>query len=240
MRDPGHRRAVCLHAHRVDHGHRSAIVGQLADRSVIEAIIAPPGAAFLLEARNWTDWPVATRCAREHARASAIPSAAHDGAPTARNRPEVTAGMLAAAALAWWWTVQRMLGVDASPGASLGTLGWFTGSWALMMAAMMLPSFAPTLAAYASRERAREPSRWLLFACGYLLVWTSAGLLAYGLYAAGKTLLSSELSWHGGGRWLAGGLIAVAAAYRFSPLKRACLARCRGQLAGPHATPQAG
>ena len=40
------------------------------------------------------------------------------------------AALLAAAGLAWWWTVERMAGMDAGPGGRLGTLGWFTGSWA--------------------------------------------------------------------------------------------------------------
>jgi hypothetical protein len=47
----------------------------------------------------------------------------------ARKQPGVVAGLLAAAGLAWWWTVARMAGMDAGPGTDLGTLGWFTGSW---------------------------------------------------------------------------------------------------------------
>ena len=55
----------------------------------------------------------------------------------ARKHPEVVAGLLLTAAVAWWWTVKRMAGMDAGPGTELGTLGWFTGSWVVMMAAMM-------------------------------------------------------------------------------------------------------
>src|SRR5581483_4520082 len=113
-----------------------------------------------------------------------------------RKRPEVFAGLLAAAGLGWWWTVQRMAGMDSGPGTDLGTLGWFTGSWALMMAAMMLPSFAPTLAAYLTVTRRRGPGRWLPFTFGYLLVWTTAGLVAYGLFELDKELLGGELAWH--------------------------------------------
>jgi predicted metal-binding membrane protein len=148
----------------------------------------------------------------------------------ARRRPEVAAGLLAAAALAWWWTVRRMAGMDAAPGADLGTLGWFTGTWVVMMAAMMLPSFAPRLAGYAALTRGRRPSRLLLFSCGYLLAWAVAGLAAYALFELGKGVLAGELAWHGGGRWLSGGLLALAAAYQLTPLKRAYLTRCREQL----------
>ena len=148
----------------------------------------------------------------------------------ARNQPAVVAGLLATAGLAWWWTVERMAGMDASPGADLGTLGWFTGSWLVMMAAMMLPSFAPTLTAYATLTHRPEPSRCVLFASGYLLAWTTAGVLAYGAFELGKNSLGSDLAWHDGGRWLSGSVVAAAAAYEFLPLKRECLMRCRGQL----------
>jgi predicted metal-binding membrane protein len=147
-----------------------------------------------------------------------------------RKRPEVLAGLLAVAGLGWWWTVQRMAGMDSGPGTDLGTLGWFTGSWAVMMAAMMLPSFAPTLAAYATVSRGRGSGRWLPFTCGYLLVWMAAGLLAYGLFELGKELFGGGLAWHDGGRWVSGAVILGAAAYELIPLKRACLTRCRGQL----------
>jgi predicted metal-binding membrane protein len=152
-----------------------------------------------------------------------------------RHHPAIAAALLATAAAAWWWTVERMAGMDAAPGTSLGTLGWFTTTWVVMMAAMMLPSFAPTLAAYATVTPARRPARPVLFACGYLLAWTAAGVVAYELFALGRQLLGGELAWHDGGRWLSAAVIAAAAAYQFSPLKHASLARCRGELATPPA-----
>jgi predicted metal-binding membrane protein len=150
--------------------------------------------------------------------------------PAIREYPHAAVGLLAAAALAWWLAVGRMAGMDAGPGTALGTIGWFTGSWVLMMAAMMLPSLSPTLAAYATRAGARGPARWLMFACGYLLVWTGAGLAAYGIFELGKSLFGSDLAWHNAGRWASAGVIAAAAAYEFVPLKEACLERCRGQI----------
>jgi hypothetical protein len=70
----------------------------------------------------------------------------------AREHPGVVAGILAAAGLAWWLTIERMAGMDAGPGTDLGTLGWFTGVWAVMMAAMMLPSWRGTAAGVGSRR----------------------------------------------------------------------------------------
>jgi predicted metal-binding membrane protein len=138
----------------------------------------------------------------------------------------VVAALLAAAALAWWSTADRMAGMDAGPGTALGSVGWFTGVWATMMAAMMLPSLAPAAASFAGSVR-RELGRVLLFAGGYLLVWSAAGIGAYGLFELGKSLFVGSLAWHSGGRWLAAGVLAFAALYQLTPLKQASLLRCR-------------
>lgn len=137
--------------------------------------------------------------------------------------------LLAATGLAWFSTAERMAGMNAGPGTDLGGLGWFTGVWAVMMAAMMLPSLAPTAAVYAALVR-REPSRMLLFTGGYLLVWSAAGVLAYGLFELGKSLFAGALEWHSGGRWLAAGVLVLAALYQLTPFKRAFLTRCRSPL----------
>jgi predicted metal-binding membrane protein len=141
----------------------------------------------------------------------------------------MVAALLVAAGLAWWSTAERMAGMDAGPGAALGSVGWFTGVWATMMAAMMLPSLAPTAAVFAVLVR-RELSRILLFAGGYLLVWSVVGIGVYGLFELGKSLFGGSLAWHGGGRWLAAGVLALAALYQLTPLKRAFLSRCRHPL----------
>jgi predicted metal-binding membrane protein len=134
------------------------------------------------------------------------------------------------AALAWWSTADRMTGMDAGPGTDLGAFGWFLGVWVVMMAAMMLPSLAPTVALYAKMTRRRSPSRPLLFASGYLLVWGAAGAGAYGLFELGSTLFGGALAWHTGGRWFAGGVLVVAALYELTPLKHVCLSKCRTPL----------
>ena len=119
--------------------------------------------------------------------------------------------------------------MDAGPGTALGSVGWFTGVWATMMAAMMLPSLAPSAAVFAALVR-RELSRVLLFACGYLLVWSAVGVGAYGLFELGKSLFAGSLAWHSGGRWLAASVLVLAALYQLTPLKRAFLSRCRSPL----------
>ena len=58
---------------------------------------------------------------------------------------------------------------------SLGTLGWFLGVWVVMMAAMMLPSVAPTVALYSRMANKRWPLAPLVFTAGYLVVWGASG-----------------------------------------------------------------
>ena len=147
-----------------------------------------------------------------------------------RARLGLVAILFAVAALAWWLTAVRMAGMDAGPGTDIGALAWFLGVWVVMMAAMMFPSLAPTVALYARMTRRRGVDRALLFAGGYLLVWGGAGLGAYGLYRIGRDLFAGDLAWHAGGRWFAAGVLAVAAAYELTPLKDVCLAKCRSPI----------
>jgi predicted metal-binding membrane protein len=146
----------------------------------------------------------------------------------ARGRLGLIALLFALAAIAWWSTADRMGGMDAGPGTDLGALGWFLGVWVVMMAAMMFPSVSPTVALYARMAKRRWPAAPLVFAAGYLVTWTAAGLLAYGLYVAGRDLI--DVSWDGAGQWLAGGTLIVAAVYELTPAKDVCLTKCRSPL----------
>ena len=147
-----------------------------------------------------------------------------------RARLGLVALLFALAAVAWWSTADRMAGMDAGPGTDLGALGWFVGVWVVMMAAMMFPSVAPTVALYARMTRSGGVSRGLLFTGAYLLVWGAAGLAAYGLFRLGRDALGAQLAWRAAGRWFAGGVLALAALYELTPLKYVCLEKCRSPL----------
>jgi predicted metal-binding membrane protein len=147
-----------------------------------------------------------------------------------RARLGLVALLFGLAAVAWWSTVDRMAGMDAGPGTDLGALGWFVGVWVVMMAAMMFPAVSPTVALYARMTRHHGLSRSLLFTGAYLLVWAAAGVAAYGLFRLGKDVLGARLAWHTAGQWFAGGVLAVAALYELTPLKLACLEKCRSPL----------
>jgi predicted metal-binding membrane protein len=147
-----------------------------------------------------------------------------------RIRLGLVALLLGLAGFAWWATAEQMAGMDAGPGTDLGTFGWFLGVWIVMMAGMMFPSVAPTVALYAQMTSQRGLSRPLLFTSGYLLVWGAVGAVAYGLFELGRSLFGVDLAWRAGGRWLVGGILVLAAIYELTPLKDVCLAKCRSPL----------
>jgi predicted metal-binding membrane protein len=147
-----------------------------------------------------------------------------------RDQVALVAGLCALAGVGWWWTVDRMRGMDNGPWTGLGTLGWFLGLWVVMMAAMMLPSVAPTIALYARMSRDRWPLAPFLFGAGYLVTWAVAGLAAFVLANLANWSGGHELAWGHAGRWLAGATLLAAAAYELTPLKDVCLGKCRSPL----------
>src|SRR5919199_6966031 len=106
--------------------------------------------------------------------------------------------LLAGALCAWIVSVARMRGMDDGPGTDLGGLGWYLGIWVTMMAAMMLPSVAPMVLLFdrVASERARRGLPYVptwIFTLAYFAVWTSYGVLAYGVYRAVRALDSGFL-----------------------------------------------
>jgi predicted metal-binding membrane protein len=147
------------------------------------------------------------------------------------------AALLALAVVAWLVTDDRMGGMTSTPGMALGGLGFYLTVWVAMMAAMMLPSVAPTVLMY-DRLRAGHQARGkgaaadatALFVAGYLLAWTVAGLAAYGLFELVRAIDPAFLAWDEAGRYVAGGVIVAAAVYQLTPLKETCLVKCRSPM----------
>jgi len=138
--------------------------------------------------------------------------------------------LFALAALGWWWTADQMQDMDGGPWTELGTLSWFLGVWVVMMAAMMFPSVAPTVALYSKLKNTRALGASLVFTSGYLLVWSAFGVLAFALAFVGSNVLGDVLAWDRAGRWVAGVTLLAAAAYELTPLKDVCLGKCRSPL----------
>jgi predicted metal-binding membrane protein len=116
----------------------------------------------------------------------------------------------AAAALAW-------LAVAAYE-PTMGPGGFLVG-WTLMMAAMMLSSIVPLAALVPGGQTA--------LAAGYLSTWAATGLVPWEAMERG---LSPALPL----------VLAAAGAYELTPLKGACLRRCRNPIGFVLARPGTG
>ena len=140
--------------------------------------------------------------------------------------------LLAAAALAWALTVRFASGMPAGPGTMGLDLPAFLALWALMMAAMMLPSVAPFASLYARTLRARSTGRIrvlrsLSLLTGYLAAWVLFGLIGYVAAWAGGRLATQAPNL---AAWIGAGVLAAAGLYQLTPLKSRCLSRCRSPL----------
>lgn len=104
--------------------------------------------------------------------------------------------------------------------------------WALMMIAMMLPSVAPTVLAFAEVNRRRRAQRSPavptgVFLAGYLAAWAGFSVAAT---LAQKALHEAALmspAMMARSRAFAGVVLIATGAFQWTPLKQACLARCR-------------
>jgi predicted metal-binding membrane protein len=165
--------------------------------------------------------------------------------PFRRARAAILGSLLGLAAAGWavlgWQAstvetsgVENMLTMDM--GAPL-----FLATWVAMMVAMMFPTAAPMVLAFAKVQarRRRGGRTWVptwVFVASYLVVWTAFGGLAYGL-AVGATELAGEWTWlMDNGARIAGGVLVLAGAYQLTPLKDVCLSKCRAPLAFIHSS----
>ncbi len=161
--------------------------------------------------------------------------------PLPRERNLIVGVLLILAAAAWGIVAWQSVAVrdDAMMHTGSLTMGMaaplFLAVWVAMMVAMMFPTAAPMILAFAAVQRGKQQRgqtlvpTWL-FVGAYLLVWSLAGLLAYAL-ALGAERLAVRSPWvmdHAAR--IGGGLLIMAGLYQLSPLKHACLARCRTPL----------
>ncbi|MFE1949451.1 MULTISPECIES: DUF2182 domain-containing protein [Streptomyces] len=136
------------------------------------------------------------------------------------------------AALAWVLTVGQATDMGIEPGTMGMALPLFLLLWLAMMAAMMLPSVAPVALTWAKgigRQSggAVRALRTTEFLCGYLLVWTAFGLLAYGGLALTGDLVDRDPD---AARWIGAAAFALAGLYQWGPLKNICLRHCRSPM----------
>ncbi len=175
---------------------------------------------------------------RPSARAAVSPAtAAGSTAATSRVDPReagLIAVLLILAAASWVFTSTQLSGMDMDRWTSPGPLGFFVATWVVMLAAMMFPSAAPMVVAYARiQSHRRKMARYApagstaVFVAGYLITWTVFGVVAYFLYMSVASLAPGLFASDQGGRYLAAGVIMAAAAYQLTPAKNVSLMKCR-------------
>lgn len=167
-----------------------------------------------------------------------------------RDRWVVLAALVAISALAWGYLAHearamvhtgicKCAGMIMS-GPDLRT--WSTSTlvplflmWTEMMVAMMTPSAAPMILTFAAinRQRREQQRPFVptgLFLLGYLAVWTVfSALVAVAQWVLHATALLSPMM-VSTSPLLGGGLLIAAGVFQWTPLKNACLARCRSPL----------
>lgn len=104
--------------------------------------------------------------------------------------------------------------------------------WALMSAAMMLPTFVPALRVFAELGSVCASDGWSLaaLAAGYAAVWMVFAAIAAGLQSGLAEAGAMTGVGQTAGPLLSVALLLGAGAYQFSPAKTACLAKCRHPL----------
>ncbi len=105
--------------------------------------------------------------------------------------------------------------------------GPFLLAWTIMMVAMMLPATAPVVALYALAARRGAVAALPIFLAGYLGVWAATGVPAYAISRVVSEPLMDGRDWVGR---VVGATVLTAALYQLTPLKDACLRRCRSPL----------
>jgi predicted metal-binding membrane protein len=136
------------------------------------------------------------------------------------------------------WLALAMQGQGAADMAAMAapTMGMgaplFLATWAVMMAAMMLPAVAPMVLAFHKAQAARRRrgqafvATWV-FLAGYMLVWSLSGVAAWiGAVVAEAIAARAMLSAVAAAR-IGGGVPVLAGLYQLTPLKDMCLSHCR-------------
>lgn len=139
-------------------------------------------------------------------------------------------------ALAWAWSFLMAAHVSSGgahhhPPDAFVPLAFM---WGAMMVAMMVPPEVPRVLwlVRTHRQEKRDPLLpTLAFLVGYLAPWMVASVAAALLQArlASAGLLTTEMAT--ASRVLGGGVLVAAGVMQLSPLKRACLERCRFRAA---------
>ena len=144
--------------------------------------------------------------------------------------------LLVLAAAAWAALVWQGVGGDMDMAMNSPTMGLraplFLTIWVVMMVAMMFPTAAPMILTFhkvqASKRQRGEAfvSTWI-FVAAYILVWGLSGVAAYAGALAAEAIAARTAFSPATASRIGGAILIAAGFYQLTPLKDACLSKCR-------------
>lgn len=114
-------------------------------------------------------------------------------------------------------------------GVSASILVLFTGGWAVMIVAMMLPTTLPIISIFHKIAHTREDRLFLvgLVVIGYIIIWASFGVIVYLVYLPLQLVVNS-IPFFKNNTWVGvPALLIFAGLFQFTSLKYRCLDKCR-------------
>lgn len=141
------------------------------------------------------------------------------------------AAIIVMAAIGWLWLVAAVWHGNMSDGLmpamgeglGVGGVALVLAMWVAMVFAMMLPTAAPTFRAYADDAGMGT----IALIAGYVAVWLVVSVLATAVQASLVHLGALAPHMAPAGVALSASILIAAGIYQFTPLKWACLVRCR-------------
>lgn len=141
---------------------------------------------------------------------------------------------------AWWllFMMAQMSGVDLV-GRPVGmnmmpmvTFGALFPMWAIMMAAMMLPTLVPTLGSYEDLMTSADGTRagWVGVLLGYFIVWVGFAALISGLQIALIAVGAIDTLGIASSVWVAAALLIIVGLFQFSRTKEICHGVCHAPM----------
>lgn len=142
--------------------------------------------------------------------------------------------------VAWWllFMMAQMSGVDLV-GRPVGmnmmpmvTFGALFPMWAIMMAAMMLPTLVPTLGSYEDLMTSADGTRagWVGVLLGYFIVWVGFAALISGLQIALIAVGAIDTLGIASSVWVAAALLIIVGLFQFSRTKEICHGVCHAPM----------
>jgi predicted metal-binding membrane protein len=150
-----------------------------------------------------------------------------------RQRYLILGVLLTLTVVAWSLLIRQAEDMRDEMGLTMG-MGFvlFLAIWITMMVAMMFPTAAPMILTFdriqaSRRQHAQAGVPTWLFVISYLAVWTGAGVAAYAAAAVGEVLGERSMWLMDNAGRIGGAVLVVAGIYQLTPLKSACLSKCR-------------